>query len=318
MLEILAGPYDLLDLDGNPVESNILSEKSRYFDDDVGLMFCVYGIGNLYRENWVIQLDGTACIRGESYGIFVVDLQRDTEKGYLLIDAQLKDKLHLYNKRTATRISLLLSGAVNAMANIQVRAKDRFLSAINNLIKFQPLDISASPVTEVTLIGVGSLAGVSPIPVWSRTRNPDILALAYQNGNIVYYNHVTKTQAPSSAFIGANNDAWYSPKHDIWIRFTSDQKLYIHATKPRPYAISAPSGAASMRGQVTTFTVQVTGDVGEPCPDELIDWSLEAGSVGQLKGTQSRTDANGQASIDYLAPVVGDLGSATIKAALRF
>ncbi len=316
MLEILAGPFDLLDLDGNPVASNLLFEKTRYYDDDVGLMFSE---GNSFRESWVIQLDGTACIRGDSYGIFVLDLQRDTEKGYLLIDAQLRDKLHLYNKRTATRISLLLSGGINAMANIQVRARDRFLSAINNLVKIQPLDISAAPVTEATLTGVGSLAGVSsPYPVWSRTRNPDTLALAYQNGNIVYYNHVTKAQVPGSAFIGANIDAWYSPKHDIWIRLMSDQKLYIHASKPCPFAISTPFGTASMRGRVTTFSVQVTGDAGEPCQDELIDWSLQAGSVGHLKGTQSRTDANGQASIDYLAPVVGSLGDATIQAELKF
>ncbi|SFL93420.1 hypothetical protein [Nitrosomonas communis] len=314
MLEILAGPYDLLDLEGNLVTDDSL-QQARYYDDDIGLMFSA---GRTLGKNWVIQLDGTACIRSDSYGIYVVDLQQTPQSEYLLVDALFKDKLYRYNKRTATREVLLLSGGTNALADIQVRTQDRFLSASHNLVKWRPLDLSAGAVTEATLTGVGDLTGLSINPIWSRTRNPDVLALAYENGHIVYYNHITKTQAPGSAYIGANKDAWYSPKYDIWLRLTSERKLYVHASRPRPYALSDPIGSVPVRGKVSTYSVQLTGDAGEPCPDELIDWSLEIGSVGQLKNTQSRTDASGYATVDYLAPVVGALGNVIVKAELRF
>ncbi|SFM12915.1 hypothetical protein [Nitrosomonas communis] len=314
MLEILAGPYDLLDLEGNLVTDDSL-QQARYYDDDVGLMFSE---GRTLGKNWVIQLDGTACIRSDSYGIYVVDLQQAPQNEYLLIDALFKDKLYQYNKRAATREALLLSGGTNAMGDIQVRTQDRFLFASQDLVKWRPLDLSASAVTEATLTDVGDLTGLSINPVWSRTRHPDVLALAYENGNIIYYDHVSKTQAPGAAYIGTNKDAWYSSKYDIWLRLTSDRKLYVHASKPRPYALSNPTGSVPVRGKVTTYTVQLTGDAGEPCPDELIDWSLETGSVGQLKNMQSCTDANGYATVDYLAPVVGMLGNVNIKAELRF
>lgn len=306
MLEILSGPHNLLDLEGNPVADDSL-QRARYYDDDVGL---ILSGGATLRKSWVIQLDGTACLRGESYGLMVVDLQRPGE--YLLIDASFNDKLHLYDKRSATRISLLLSGSLNAMADIQVRASDRFLSALGTSVKWRPLDISAAAVTEATLAGAGSGA-----PVWSRTRHPDILALAYEDGKIVYYNHRTKAQAPGAAFIGPNKDAWYSPRHNIWVRLTDTRQIYIHAATPRPAALSAPAGAAPVRGNVTTFTSRVTGDAGEPVPGELVEWSLQAGSVGQLSAPQSRTDDDGYASIDYVAPLY-TLGNATIQAALRF
>ena len=72
-----------------------------------------------------------------------------------------------------------------------------------------------------------------------------------------------------------------------------------------------------MRGRVTTFPTRATGADGEPVPDELIDWSLLTGSIGALATAQSRTDAAGYATVDYIAPVSGALGNATLKAELR-
>jgi hypothetical protein len=315
VLELLSGPHSLLDLNAVAVADDGL-QQCRQWDDDVGLIFSE---GRTLKKSWLIQLDGTACLRGDDYGLLIVDLQRDRPGEYLLIDALFVDTLYLYDKRAATRTALVLSGGINAMANIQVRTQDRFLSALGAAVKWRPLDISAAAATEATLTGVGSLAfPISSVPVWSRTRNPDVLALAYENGNILYYNHKTKTQAPGAAFIGANNQAWYSARHNIWIKLDASRQITVHAATPRPAALSAPSGAAALRGRVTTFTTRATGDAGEPVPDELIDWSLQSGSIGQLAAPQSRTDAAGYATVDYIAPVTGALGNATLKAELRY
>ena len=316
MLEILSGPHSLLDLNAVAVTDDSL-QQCRYWDDDVGLIFSE---GRTLKKSWLIQLDGTACLRGEDYGVLVPDLQRERPGEYLLIDTLLFDAIYLYDKRAATRTSLLLAGATNAMLDIQARLQDRFLSASGAAVKWRPLDLSAAAVTEATLTGAGT-----GVPVWSRTRDPAVLALAYENGNIIFYNHLTKLQAastgsggpPGAAFIGANKDAWYSPRHNIWIKLDASRQLTIHAATPRPAALSAPSGAAALRGRVTTFTTRATGDAGEPVPDELVDWSLLAGSIGSLASTQSRTDAAGYAAVDYIAPVTGALGDATLKAELR-
>ena len=316
MLEILSGPHSLLDLNAVAVTDDSL-QQCRYWDDDVGLIFSE---GRTLKKSWLIQLDGTACLRGEDYGVLVPDLQRERPGEYLLIDTLFFDAIYLYDKRAATRTALLLSGATNSMLDIQARLQDRFLSASGAAVKWRPLDLSAAAVTEATLTGAGT-----GVPVWSRTRDPAVLALAYENGNIIFYNHITKLQSastgsggpPGAAYLGANKDAWYSPRHNIWIKMDASRQLTIHAATPGPAALSAPSGSAALRGCVTTFTTRATGADGEPVADELIDWSLLAGSIGALAAAQSRTDAAGYATVDYVAPVTGALGDATLKAELR-
>lgn len=308
MLEILSGPHSLLDLNAVAVTDDSL-QQCRYWDDDIGLIFSESRTG---KKSWLIQLDGTACSRGEDYGVLVLDLQRERPGEYLLIDTLLFNAIYLYDKRAATRTALLLAGTTNSMLDIQVRLQDRLLSAFGAAVKWRPLDLSAAAVTEATLTGAGTGA-----PVWSRTRDPAVLALAYENGNILYYNHLTKLQAQGAAFIGTNKDAWHSPRHNIWIKLDASRQLTIHAATPRPATLSVPAGSTPLRGRVTTFTTRITGDAGEPVADELVDWSLLAGSIGQLAEAQSRTDAAGYATVDYIAPVTGALGDATLKVELR-
>lgn len=320
MLETLAGPFDVVNLDGDSVITTFITQTWAYHDD-IGVIYFSGGTGSSQNTTYVVQLDGTACNRSNGYSNFLIYDLDPSNYGELLA------RQHPFNNHLSTwdkfacvvKDELLFQGGVVGFSNHQIRLADRFLMATHHPIsrvKWHPLGV---PVVSFEDEAVLTNAGTGSIPpAWSMTRNPNILAIAYRDGAIVYYDHVNKVQMPGVANIGTNKGAWYSPRHNIWIKINSANQLVIHAATPRPSAMTAPSGSAALRGRTTTFSVTVTGDAGEPCPDELISWSLLSGAIGQLKATQSRTNQNGQASIDYIAPVIGALSDVTIRAELKF
>lgn len=315
MLELLAGPFDVKDLDGNILDMDSPSQvEDFYYDDDLGLMFSE---GWQTETIWIIQLDGTATYRSMWFARFIPDIQNESIGRYLATDPPYENHLYTYSKKNGVYTETLLTIAgVTPLKDIQVRADGRYLgikSSSPNKVRWSALDMSTQDTEEATLTGNGTGR-----PAWSRTRELDIMALAYQNGNIIYYDHVQKQQASGASFIGDNLGAWYSSRHNIWVKLTTSYQLEVYANTPRPHSLSNPTGDQPLRGRMTTYSVQLLGDLGEPCAGELINWSLGAGSPGELKHTQSTTDANGNASIDYFAPVVDPLGDVTIKAEFKY
>lgn len=315
MLELLAGPFDIIDLDGNPVGADDpLQVEDFYYDDDLGLMFSE---GQLTETIWIIQLDGTAACRSMWFARFIPDIQNESIGRYLATDPPYENHLYTYSKKNGVYTETLLTIAgVTPLKDIQVRADERYLgikSSSPDKVRWSALDMSTQDTEEATLTGNGTGR-----PVWSRTRDLDIMALAYANGNIIFYDHIQKQQAAGASFIGDNLGAWYSARHNIWVKLTTSYQLEVYANAPRPSSLSNPAGDQPLRGRMTTYTVQLLGAQSEPCVGELINWSLGGGDAGELKHTQSTTDANGNASIDYFAPVVGALGSVTIKAEFKF
>lgn len=321
MLELLAGPFDILDLDGDPqAVVNPLQTDCFQWDDDLGLM---YSEGWFTEKIWIIQLDGTATERGYWFARYILDIQDQKLNTYLATNPPYESKLYDYQKRSGTYSEQLLSvSGATPLKDIQVRCDDRFLgvSGAGSQVRAYPLDIDGYDdyTTEANLTGTSS--AVIRKPTWSRTRNLDVLALAYAGGNIIYYDHVLMQQVSGAAdYIGENLGAWYSVRHNIWIKLTADRQIEVYAASVRPYAISDPIAASEpLSGRMTNFTVRVTGDMSEPCPDETIDWSLEEGSVGHLSVAQSKTDADGYASVGYVAPVDSASSEVTIIAELKY
>lgn len=313
MLELLSGPTAISYLNALAAMDAVYAfPVAAQYDDDVGLIVTEDAV---FLRSWVVQLDGAACLRGKGYGEgkLIIDAQRGGE--YLLRNVG-NSVIYFYDKRAATRTDALIAGASGDFVAVQVRASDRFLQADGAAVKWKPLDNSAGWVTETTLTGAGSGA-----PCWSIAALPNIMALAYADGKIIYYNLLTKLQVAGANFIGTNEGAWYSKRHNIWLKMTDAaspalRRFYVYAATVRPTALSSPTGAAALRGRVTSFTVRATGSDGEAVPGELVDWSLLSG-VGQLLAAQSTTDDDGYASIDYAAPVTGTLSNTTIKAELR-
>lgn len=322
MLELLAGPYDITDSDSNLITTGTF-DRRVYYDDDIGIVLAqagVTGSSTTYWETYVVQLDGAAYTRGDVPGIIMPDLYRNNELGLMIAVVETGGiGYYTYNKKSLTINDLIIGGVgLLTRSKIQARMVDRFLYATATKVYYLPLDLSTSEVQEAVLTGTGSFAGYSyTSPVISRTKDPDVIALAYQNGVVVYYNHVTKTQLSKIDYIGANSYAFYSVKMDIWVRVYVDQ-VYIHASKPQPYAIATPTGSTPTRGKVLTYTTRVTGSNGEPCAGELVKWSLGVGSVGDLLAEFSTTDEDGYATVDYAAPVIGSLGSVQLIAEMRY
>lgn len=320
MLETIAGPFTVVDLDDNPVVT-AFSNQTWAYHDDIGMIYFSGGTGSVQNTTYVVQLDGTACNRSNGYSNFLIyDLDPSNYGEFLAHQHPFNNRLSSWDKYACVvKDELLFQGGVVGFSNHQIRLADRFLMATHHpaaKVKWHPLGVPVvSFVDEAVLTNAGT--GSIP-PTWSQTRNPNILAIAYRDGKIVYYDHVNKVQAPGLANIGTNKGAWYSPRHNIWMKINSSDQLVIHAATPRPYAMAAPIGGAATRGRVTTFSVTVTGDAGEPCPDELITWSLLPGAIGALKNITSRTNSSGVASIEYVAPVIGALGDVTIRAELKF
>jgi hypothetical protein len=303
-LEVLAGPFAIVDGEANVLVPSI--GQLAFYADGLGL--CTYDAS--LGGYCIIQLDGTTYLRSDTLrpNQYTIDLQRPGE--YLAHDSLFEAALYLFDKRAGVFGELVLSGATNFVVDIQVRASDRYLSVAGSAVRFKPLDNSGSWTSEATLVNAGSGA-----PTISRTRIDGVLCLAYANGAIVYYDAIAKEQKAGAAAIGANNGAWFSPKHNIIVALV-DYEVKVFATVPRPAALSNPVVETALtRGKVSRVKVQLTGADGEVCANEIIAWSMTGD--GELAYSQSTTDSNGWAYNDFRAPVTG-AGSATINAEARF
>lgn len=303
-LELLAGPFTIVDGEANVLEPS--SGQFAFYADGLGL--CTYDAS--LGGYCIIQLDGTTYLRSDTIrsNRYTVDLQRPGE--YLAHDSTSEADLYLFDKRAGVFGDLVLSGATNFVVDLQVRASDRYLNVAGSAVRFKPLDNSGSWTTEATLVNAGSGA-----PTISRTRSDGVLCLVYADGHIVYYDAIAKEQKAGAAAIGANNGAWYSPKHNIVVALDADE-LKVFATVARPAALSNPVAETALtRGKVSRVKVQLTGADDEVCGNEIIGWSMSGD--GELAYSQSTTDSDGWAYNDFRAPVSGP-GSATINAEARF
>jgi hypothetical protein len=297
-LELLAGPFPIAKPDGTALDiAEALSNPTSLYDDVVGLASYSSVLGGFC----VSQMDGTTYVRAYSPrpNYLLLDLQ--TPADWLIVDALFVDRLFKFDRKTGSPVAQIgEAGATAAYDKILARTADRFLGVSGANVRFKPLDLSAGWVNEATLTGAGSGAAVS----LSRTRVANVLCIAYQGGQIVFYNHATKTQTAGTAFIGANHGAWYSPKHDVYIALTgtTTNLVSVYANAVAPTTIGTPFAVPALtRGRASQIRVTVSGANGEPAVGELVDWTMTGG--GTLLATQSTTDTNGVASVGYAAPL---------------
>ncbi len=290
-LELLSGPSPVLDGDGDPLN---ISETCQH-DDSFGI--AAYQTGFYSYVQWDGKTYARAAMpRAE---IYVLDLQDDVGN-WLIIEALFLDKIYAFDKRTGAFGALLYSGATAAMNGIQARCTDRFLSVLATNVRARPLDLSTAFATETALVGAGS--GYAFL---SRTRQANILCVAYETGEILYYDHVNQVQIAGEANVGANNGCWYSPRHDVFVVLTGTGTNYVsvYANSVVPSTLSNPTAYPSLlKGKRSTISVTLTGASGDAVVGELIDWTLTG--PGTLLATQSETDENGVASVTYIAPLV--------------
>ncbi|AQV94750.1 hypothetical protein BJN34_12755 [Cupriavidus necator] len=305
-LDLLAGPFDIV-ADGAVVTDPSTSAAALY-DDDIGF----YAFSGIKGGLLVAQLDGCAYLRAAQRraNAFALDLQNPGE--YLIHDSFMESGLYRFNKRAATFGDLVIeSEASGYVSNVQVRTPDRYLHIAETNVQFKPLTLVGSWSYEASLSGAAISGGATV----SRTRDADVLAVAFSNGTVVFYDWVKKAQVGGVAFIGTNAGAWYSPRHDIFVALVGAQ-LKVLASSPRPSTISNPVAVTPLaKGRASFIKARLLGSNSEPCPDEVVDWALSG--PGALELTQSVTDSDGWAWNTYVAPPAAG-GTPSITAEVRF
>jgi hypothetical protein len=311
-LELLHGPAPIQKLDETAI-TDCTGWHQAAWDDSVGLMTYSLTMGGMC----VVQMDGTICLRS-SYAPQTIALDLQDDGHYLTVHGT-NQYISDFRKQSCTRGDLIGSGAVNYAYQIVCRTDDRYIQAIGNLIHSKVLASSATNTfpLEYTLSITRSLPGFGAAV--SKMAEHDVIAIALQSGEIVYYNVATQTQLDRHDYIPANKGAWYSQKHGVFVALFADGTISVYAATPLPDSLSdiEDDDSDPDRGQVFKVKVQVLGDEGEPCPGELIEWS-KLGS-GDLTATQSETDADGWARTGYAIPTSATVGgSFDITAELKF
>lgn len=311
-LELLAGPYDVK---WQGVQKSFL--KTPHWLDDLGLVGYLE-TGVVYEYN-LVQLDGVAWVRNNNGSAFAAqdfswDLQRDS-----LLWSDGTGAQWTFDPLVGAIEEQLKTGGVIRWT----RLGDRYLYALANFsgvsVLQAPLTATSSSefATEYNFTGRSQSSGRGYISNAGSNR----VYVAYPNGDLYLYDYVQKVQIGKWQSIDLTHKGlWYSLRHDLFVSAHdagSYDQIRVWANETRPATLSTPAALSPVqKGSVSAIRVQCLGSAGEPVPDLPVDWSLTAGS-GSLQATQSVTDADGYAQVDYLAPA-NATGSATIQAQVKF
>lgn len=298
-LELLAGPFSVRTPAGTAVDISEARFYPQAIYDDANAIVSYANPGAVGALT-ITQLDGVTYNRAAISHAqnFVMDLQ--TTDGWLAVDAALMDTVRAFDLSTGAVGALILSGGTADMVDVQAQCTDRWLTCSNGVVGYRDLAATTgSYTTECTLVGHGS--GRANL---SRTRQATVLCVTWPTGEVLFYDFVSRTQAPGSAFVGANYGAWYSALHDVFVVLTGTDtnQVSIYANSVLPTAITDPVAFPALtRGRQSAVSVTLTGADGEPAPGELVDWALTG--PGTLLATQSESDADGVARVGYIAPM---------------
>jgi hypothetical protein len=138
----------------------------------------------------------------------------------------------------------------------------------------------------------------------------------------------TDAKAPSSPILFATYDLVGGHEPDFVVVFAPELQLivglfYYYGTgvislfslSPLPASVTDPvlfSGSTA-KGNIAQYRCQVLGDQGEPCAGELVDWSITGD--GDLLDQQSAADANGFATARVFYRL-GDGGDSVVTASV--
>jgi hypothetical protein len=313
-LELLAGPFTVRDADDNTisVSEDVGGGPVSQYDDLLGLV--VYSDLGGYCT---VQLDGVAHLRSAAprANLYLLDLT--TLADWIFVEGLFMDKAYGFDRKAGTfdfdGLILDAPGVAAGFSGIRAMTADRWLGATGPQVRAWPLDLSDTYTVEATLSG----APASGIASFSRYKKSTQVCLIYRTGEVLFYDFESMEQLTGKAYVGANNGAWYSPKYDVFVVLTgtTTNAVSIFASRPRPASITDPVATAVTKGHVSTVAVSVLGADDEPCPGEVIEWSIDG--PGYLSAARSTTDDDGVAEVLYAAPFATS-PSPTITATLRF
>ena len=313
-LELLAGPFDVT-YNGAITGYNV---RPTWTDPEGLVGFLTDGGTAKYQ---IVQLDGVTHVRNNDASAFKAQsLSWDFVQDAPLYFGFGGSGIYEFDALTGSIGALITGGYAGYPV---ARMADRWLAAQGNNfnavhIYWFPLNNpAAQPTIEATLLAGRTLSGAGIISDAGGGK----LYAGFTNGDIYCYDHAGRAQVgPWQSINLTNKGIWYSRKWDIFISLhyvgANHDQIRIWANETRPAVLSNPTALSSvLRGKVTTLRVQLLGDAGEPAPNELVDWALSG--PGALSTLQGATDADGFATVDYIAPT-GSLGSFTLGATAKY
>ena len=341
-MQLLAGPYTIARVGADNRSAAPAERYAVFWDDDLGLGSVgaytsgtdIFGHGPNYC---IVQLDGTAGARGKvSRGSIMIDVSGQYEYAWFAtyFDGVLGavGDVRGFDKRTGISEDkpIAKSASIVAGANSypQIRTANRLIHVAGPFVTKRAVNGSDTAwVTEYTLTPSSVLDPlyVGGPPSVSRTKDPGVICLIYPSGGVLFYDVTAQTQVfPETwtPWIGVNDMAWFSVRLNIYISFLytnlgADGTLTVWANSVRPDTIAAPVAVTALGlGKVSQVKTRVLGTKSEPCRNELIAWSILSGN-GALSATQSATDKDGYAYINYIATLVSGSNPA-IQASLEF
>lgn len=147
---------------------------------------------------------------------------------------------------------------------------------------------------------------------------------SYAWASACFYNTLKREVSSPVMYLSVSPDrlkVTYAPEFGVMISVHDDttpdrRYLRIWSLEVEPSIVTE---AEVIRGEaragcVPTYRVQVTGAQGEPCPGELVDWTVSG--VGRLERSQSKTDDDGYATVKVIYGLDDD-GDSIVKASVR-
>lgn len=309
-LEVLSGP-SAVKLLGTPMASVSGGNGAAWIQ---GLGLLAEGLDGMSTGGmYAIELDGTAHRRSDFNAS--PNLALNLPAGYLRGLARVgATSIVAFDWLVAQQgFTALYSRTGASYGQIHVICADRFLQFNGTHVSSSPLTDGATFTTEYAWPGSDSGSNVSISPV-----SDTIVCVCFgSSGQIRFYDVIGKAQVGPIRYLSETcAGAWYVAKHDIFVELIG-LNLKIRADATRPANLTNPAALTAITaGYASTVEVVATGDAGEPCVGELINWSITAGA-GALAASQTVTDETGTAQVEYSAPA-GSTGSVSISATLDF
>lgn len=215
-----------------------------------------------------------------------------------------------------------------SISGYDIRLPDRYLKGVNAQIQTAALDGSTGWSTETSFTpenqsgsyfsSWGYMSSAGGGNYWFCSRAGGIALYDAQNQVILESYKVAPI--PTGYSMACMH---YSLDLDVFIGVynnnssSNDAKIRVYSTETRPYSLSNPVALSTLqRGTVTTMEVQLLGEHGDFVRDFPIDWTLTSGD-GQLSDSQSLTDNEGKAQIDYIPDNLAS-GGFTLQAEAQY
>lgn len=306
-LSLLAGPFTIsVIVDGEvvPAAQNYYPAPQAWWPG-VGLIATTpwYGLGA-----GILTLDGVfqGLMRSVSLGTFGwwVGANKMLQVG---VDAH----EYVLDSKTFLRLGMVPEDTVTGVVTGYVRVGGvRYIAQSN-----QVCSVIGGVVTPV-----GVVAGNKFPHVVGPGRNEHELFLSAEYGTCCFYDLTSNTATPWMYLGVSTPHMYYAPEFGVIVAYYDHYSqpaaiLRVWSLEVKPFSVSVPElyRGENKGGRLATYRVQVTGDQGEACVGELIDWMHSGG--GMLLQSQSTTDEEGYATT-RVRYGLSDSGYTEVKASL--